>query len=59
MNYLKCITAFVVAVSGGLSIALQDNHITSNEWISALVAGGIALGGVWGIPNIDRKKADE
>ena len=51
-NYLKSITAFVIAFAGALSVANNDNHITGNEWLNSLIVGVISLGTVWGIPNV-------
>lgn len=51
MKYAKAIVGAVVAGLGVLQQALDDGHVTGNEWLAVTVATLVALGAVWAIPN--------
>ena len=54
-SYLKAFVAALVAALGSLYQALDDNTVTGQEWVAAILAGLVALGAVWGVPNLDPK----
>jgi hypothetical protein len=49
--YNKAILAALVAGLGVLSTAFSDGELVTQEWIGALIAALVALGGVYQIPN--------
>lgn len=51
MNYLKAIAAAVVAGATAIVTALDDNTITSAEWLAAVVAVCGSAGVVWYVTN--------
>ena len=52
--YAKCIVATLTAFGGAYSLALPDG-ITAAEWVTVLVATGVAGFGVFMVPNKDPK----
>jgi len=55
VNYLKAIVGALIAGLGSLSQALDDSGVTAQEWVSVAIATLVALGVVWGVPNLDPK----
>jgi hypothetical protein len=51
--YLKAIVGALVAGLGSLAQALDNDAVTSQEWVNVALATLIALGVVWGTPNLD------
>lgn len=52
-SYLKAIVAALVAALTSLYQALDNEAVTNQEWVAIVLAGLIALGTVWGVPNLD------
>lgn len=50
MTIAKAITAALIAALGALAAAAGDG-ISVQEGLTAAVAGLVALGGVWAVPN--------
>lgn len=50
----KAILACAIAAVGALSTALIDNGVTAQEWCTVALAGLVALGGVWAVPNAQK-----
>lgn len=53
-NYLKAIVGAIVTGLGTISIALGDNIISAQEWVTAAIATLTALGVVWAVPNLPK-----
>ena len=59
MNYLpqmaKALVGMGIAFVGSLSVALVGDQsfgdLTDGQWIASVLAGLVALGGVWATPN--------
>lgn len=51
--YLKAIVAALVAGLGSLYQALDNDSVTSQEWVAVALATLAALGTVYGVPNKD------
>lgn len=51
-SYLKAITGALVAGLSSLVTGLSDDHLSTQEWLIAIVAALVALGAVWAVPNI-------
>lgn len=51
-KYTKSVVAALLAGLGALQVALLDNVVTQNEWITVGAAALASLGLVWGVPNI-------
>ncbi len=51
----KAWLAFAIALVGSLAVGAQDNALTLAEWLTAVSAALVALGGVYRIPNTDGK----
>lgn len=49
--YLKAIYAAVVAGLGSFAVAVSDNVVTTQEWVTVAIATVTAAGVVWGVPN--------
>jgi hypothetical protein len=49
--YAKAIIAALVSFLTAVSTALEDGHISAQEWVTALIALLIAGGAVWRVPN--------
>jgi hypothetical protein len=49
--YAKAVTAAIVAALSALATALDDETISSQEYVTIAVAFFVALGAVWIIPN--------
>jgi len=49
--YVKAVIAAVIAFLSSLLTALGDNAISSQEWVTAIIAFLVGLGAVWAIPN--------
>lgn len=47
----KAVVGAAVAFISSLVTALGDNTISTQEWLTAGLAGLVALGAVWAIPN--------
>lgn len=52
--YLKSLVGGLIAFLGSVEQA-ADHGITAAEWVHAAIAGLVALGIVWGVPNIAPK----
>lgn len=52
-SYLKAIVAALVAALTSLYQALDRGGVTNQEWVAVVLAGLLALGTVWGVPNLD------
>lgn len=50
-KYLKAATGAVAAALGSLITALADGQVVAVEWATMALAGVLALGGVWAVPN--------
>lgn len=50
-KYAKAVVAAIVAGLGVVLTGLDDNSVSGQEWLSALVAFLGALGVVWAVPN--------
>lgn len=50
-RYAKAIVGFLVAAGGALVLAMDDNVITTSEWVKVVTAGLAALAVVWAVPN--------
>lgn len=50
-KYAKAITAAVIIGLGGVSVAISDDLITTQEWVTIAIAFVTALGAVWAVPN--------
>lgn len=57
-SILKALLASAIAFVGALATALIDDksigEITDGQWVSAVLAGLVALGAVYGVPNRPR-----
>lgn len=49
--YRKAIVGGLIAVGGSIVTALGDNVISAQEIATAILAGLVALGAVWGVSN--------
>ena len=49
--YIKAVVAFLSAGFGSLAIALNDNHVSQAEWVTAAVAAVVALAAVYQVTN--------
>jgi hypothetical protein len=50
-QYAKAITAAIVSGLGAVAAALDDNSLSSQEYVTVAIAFFVALGAVWAIPN--------
>jgi hypothetical protein len=50
-RYNKAIIGALIAGLGVLSTGFTDGELVTQEWIGALIAALVALGGVYQIPN--------
>lgn len=48
---LKAIVGALITFLGSLATGLGDGSLTAQEWIYAGIAGLVALGAVYGVPN--------
>jgi hypothetical protein len=51
MGYAKAVIGCLVAGLGALAAALDDNTVSTQEWVTIMLAALIAAGGVWAVPN--------
>lgn len=49
--YAKAVAGGVAGLSTALGQAGLDGQVTSAEWYGAVVAGMVAAGAVWAVPN--------
>lgn len=49
--YAKAIIAALIAGLSALAAGLEDNSLTSQEWITIALAFVVALGAVFAVPN--------
>ena len=49
--YAKAVTAAVVAGLSAAAAALDDETISTQEWVTIAIAFFVALGAVWAVPN--------
>jgi hypothetical protein len=49
--YLKAIYAAVISGLGSFAVAVADNVVTTQEWVTVAIATVTAAGVVWGVPN--------
>ena len=52
-TYVKAIVATIVAAGGAFSVAVADGVITGGEWAGIVVAGAVAFGAVYQLPNAE------
>lgn len=50
--YYKAVAGALMAFLSSLIVGLQDNGLTTSEWLTALIALLLAGGAVFAIPNI-------
>ncbi len=50
---LKALLGALIAFVGSLVTAVSDSHLTAAEWLTAVLAGLVALGVVYRVPNRD------
>ena len=50
-QYAKAVAGALTAGLTSLAVAVNDDLVTQQEWLTALVAAAVALGGVWAVPN--------
>lgn len=58
-DYSKAIVGSLVAGLGALSTALEDNTVTSQEWVTVASAFLVAFGAIWKVPNVKAKKPEK
>lgn len=51
--YAKAIIGALIAGVSVIAAGVTDGHLSAGEWVSALLAALVALGGVYKIPNAD------
>lgn len=51
MSAVKAVLAALIAFVGSLVTATVTGGISTNEWLTAVLAGLVALGAVYGVPN--------
>ena len=51
--YAKSLVAALVAALGVLFAALDNDHVTSQEWVNVAIAFLVGLGVVFAVPNKD------
>lgn len=49
--YAKAIVGALVAALTALVAALNEGGVSAQEWAQAAIAGLVALGAVWAVPN--------
>ncbi len=49
--YLKAFTGAVISGLTALQVAYQNNHVTTQEWITIALAVVVTFAGVWAVPN--------
>jgi hypothetical protein len=49
--YLKAVTAALVAGLGVVATGLDNNGLSGQEWVYAVIAFLVGLGAVWAVPN--------
>lgn len=52
VNYLKAILAGILSGLGSAYLALNDNHVSPQEWVQIAQVSLAAGAAVYGIPNI-------
>lgn len=50
-KYAKAVVAGIAAGSASLGVALADNQITTQEWLTAVAAVLATYGLTWAVPN--------
>lgn len=50
-RYMKAIVGSIVTGLGTILVALEDNVINAQEWVTATIAFLTALGVIWAVPN--------
>jgi hypothetical protein len=53
VSYLKALVGALVAGLGSLYQAFDDDRVTGQEWVAVALATLVALGTIWGVPNLD------
>ena len=56
LGYMKAIIAALLAALGSAYLALNDNHVSAQEWVQIAQVGIAAGAAVYGIPNIPSGK---
>lgn len=56
--YAKAIVAALTAGLGAMAAAVQDDAISSQEWITIVIAALGALGVTWAVPNKTPQNGD-
>ena len=49
--YLKAFAGALIAGLTALQVAYQNNHVTTQEWITIALAVVVTFAGVWAVPN--------
>jgi hypothetical protein len=49
--YLKAVTAALVAGLGVVATGLDNDGLSGQEWVYAVIAFLVGLGAVWAVPN--------
>lgn len=52
MKYLKAIYGAVGAGLGSFAVAVSDNVVTTQEWVTVIIVTFGALGVIWAVPNV-------
>ena len=55
-DYMKAFVGAAVAGLGALAVALEDNHVNMQEWVTVASAFMVALAAVYQVPNVKAKK---
>jgi hypothetical protein len=50
-TYLKAVTAALVAGLGVVATGLDNDGLSGQEWVYAVIAFLVGLGAVWAVPN--------
>lgn len=54
LTYLKAIASMVAAGLGAAYLGLDDGTLTAQEWVGIMQSALVALGVVWGVPNLSK-----
>jgi hypothetical protein len=49
--YAKSIVGALLAFLTGIAASLDDNNVSAQEWVTAVVAALVTLAGVFAVPN--------
>lgn len=51
-KYLKAVYGAVAAGLGSFAVAVSDNVVSTQEWVTVAIVAFSALGVIWGVPNL-------